>query len=450
MSMIPEAEHILSVSELTRQVKSRLELSFQGIWLTGEISNFRMPQSGHFYFTLKDESAQIRAVMFRFASRSIKFRPEDGQSVTVYGSLGVYEPRGEYQIIIEYMEARGVGNLLLAFEQLKQKLAAEGLFDPKHKKPRPFLPRRIGLITSPTGAALRDILTILGRRFPTIAILILPVAVQGEKAAPEIAAAIRQAQRIDDLDLLIVGRGGGSIEDLWPFNEEIVARAIFASRIPLISAVGHETDFSIADFVADLRAPTPSAAAELAVPVKADLQASLTLLRHHLAQAMQSRIQLMAQHLSHLRLPDPRRAIGSTQQHLDDLFERLIRAMTRNLQQSEQSLSMRRARLVARHPRQSLGQQRLKLEELRQRLIKAGHDHLRRQGQALTGQTQKLQALSPLAVLERGYAIAMTSPDGRIVKAADMAPPGTTMEIRLHQGRLICNVQSNHPLLEEK
>lgn len=262
---------IYQVSELTREIRNVLEERFPEVWVEGEISNFRPAGSGHFYFSLKDDQSQIRVVMFRGAQSGLRFRPENGLAVLCYGRLTVYEPRGEYQVIIEHMEPKGIGARELAFEQLKKKLEGEGLFDPSRKRPIPYLPRRVGIVTSPTGAVIRDMIHVLTRRFPNIRVLLNPVVVQGEGAAGEIAQAITEMNERDDVDVLIVGRGGGSIEDLWAFNEEVVARAIGVSRIPVISAVGHETDFTIADFVADLRAPTPSAAAELAVPVKEDL-----------------------------------------------------------------------------------------------------------------------------------------------------------------------------------
>jgi len=269
--MLLDYKKILTVSELTLNIKGHLEEGFRELWVEGEISNFRSPASGHYYFTLKDDKSQIRAVVFRFMGRSLKFEPKDGLSVICRGRITVYEPRGEYQLILDYMEPKGIGALQLAFEQLKEKLAKEGLFDPAHKKLLPLLPQKIGIVTSPTGAAIRDLLTVIGRRFSNVEILINPVKVQGEGAHQEIAKSIYELNGIPGIDVIIITRGGGSLEDLWSFNEEIVARAIYRSSIPVISAVGHEIDFTIADFVADLRAPTPSAAGELVVRDKAEL-----------------------------------------------------------------------------------------------------------------------------------------------------------------------------------
>ncbi|MEE9165043.1 MAG: exodeoxyribonuclease VII large subunit, partial [Nitrospinota bacterium] len=260
----PERQ-VYTVTEITRAIKFSLETEFPRVWIEGEISNLRIPSSGHMYLTIKDEESQIKVVMFRSGKSQLKFGPKDGDQVIVKGKITVYEPRGEYQIVIDYMEPKGIGALQLAFQQLKEKLSKEGLFDEELKKSLPLLPQKIGIITSPTGAAVRDILNIIDRRFPNVHILIAPVKVQGEGAAQEIAAAVKDLNKIKGVDVIIVGRGGGSIEDLWAFNEEVVARAIFESEIPVISAVGHEIDFTISDFVADLRAPTPSAAAELVV-----------------------------------------------------------------------------------------------------------------------------------------------------------------------------------------
>ena len=262
---------ILTVTELTRQVQDVLEATFDQLWVEGEISNLRRPASGHLYFTLKDEESQIRAVLFRPVARALKFDLEDGMHIVCRARMNVYKPRGEYQLILDYAEPRGVGALQIAFEQLKAKLQAEGLFDPVHKKPIPYLPSRIGVITSPSGAVIRDILNITKRRFPSVRILIAPVRVQGAEAPAEIVEALHHLNEMPGIDVIIVARGGGSLEDLMAFNNEGVARAIFASRIPVISAVGHEIDFTIADFVADMRAPTPSAAAELVVPMRSDL-----------------------------------------------------------------------------------------------------------------------------------------------------------------------------------
>ncbi len=321
---------IYTVSELSSQIKSILEEQFGSLWLTGEISNFKAHSSGHFYFSIKDSQSQIQAVMFRGTNRLLKFKMEEGLEVIVNGRVTVYEPRGNYQIVVEYLEPKGLGALQLAFEQLKKKLEAEGLFEVARKKPLPFLPQKIGIVTSPTGAVIRDMLHVLKRRYPNIEILLNPVNVQGVGAEFEIAKAIDELNTFDDIDILIVGRGGGSLEDLWAFNTEEVARAIFRSKIPIISAVGHEIDFTLADFVADLRAPTPSAAAELAVPLKAELQLAIQNLKD--------------------RLKHPKRRLEELSQRVDELQERLKLAILNHYSHLKKEVAILRQTLQALSP----------------------------------------------------------------------------------------------------
>ncbi len=394
------ARRVYTVSALTAEVKAVLEDGFSAIWVEGEVSNFKHHTSGHMYFTLKDANAQIRAVMFRGSNRLLKFQPKDGLAVLVFGTVTLYERRGEYQINVEFMEPKGVGALQLAFEQLKAKLEADGLFDPMRKRPLPRLPRKIGIITSPTGAVIRDMLTIIGRRFPGLAILIHPVQVQGETAAGEVAAALAALGRRPDLDVLVVARGGGSLEDLWAFNEEVVARAIAASPIPVISAVGHETDVTIADFVADLRAPTPSAAAELVVAQRDELRLRVDELAARALAAMENvlavrraRVQMLGRHLGVL----------SPLAHLRRQAE-FLRGLTRRLH-----AWWRLARV----------QRRERLKVL----------------------AEKLGALSPLAILARGYSICWSLPSRHIVKAAAEVQVGSEVAVRLHGGELRCLVQ---------
>ena len=322
-------KHIYSVSELTSEIKALLEDNYPFVWIYGEISNFRKPSSGHFYFTLKDGNAQIPGVMFRGQQAGLKFVPEDGMEITGLGRITLYEPRGAYQIILEYMEPRGIGALQKAFEQLKKKLAAEGLFEKRHKKPVPFLPEKVALITSLTGAVLHDMLNILYRRFENVTVQILPVKVQGNDSAEQIVAALNLLNLRADADVAIVARGGGSLEDLQAYNTEAVARAIFRSKIPIISAVGHETDFTVADFVADLRAPTPSAAAELVVPVQRDLKARCMELSGALAMRVSRLIKSNRECVEQLqkRLVHPSRKIQDHRLRLDDLTGRLNRLM---------------------------------------------------------------------------------------------------------------------------
>ena len=391
-------QQVFSVTTLTQAIKQTLEDGFFTIWVEGEISNLATPRSGHVYFTLKDEAAQLRAVIFKSAARLVRFELENGMQVLLRGSLSVYEARGEYQLIVSRAEPRGAGALQTAFEQLKRRLEAEGLFDPAHKRPIPLLPKKIGVVTSPTGAAIRDILNIVNRRFANVHVLIAPARVQGADAPAEIVRAIEMLNRLPDVDALIVGRGGGSLEDLWAFNEECVARAIFASRIPVISAVGHEIDFTIADFVADLRAPTPSAAAELVVRNKADLAQTLDAQHARLKQAMRhllDRSRAAAAHAAR-RLSDPRRRLNELQQRVDDLAQRLARTMRHALE--------------------------------------------RKQAQRDT-QIAKLDALSPLAVLAKGYAICRNAATLRPVKRAADANVGDGLLVRMFDGELRCEVR---------
>lgn len=347
---------IFTVTEVTRQIRELLESNFPDICIAGEISNFRPAASGHFYFSLKDATAQMRAVMFRGANSRLKFRPEDGLEVICFGKIGVYEPRGEYQILIQHMEPKGIGDLQLAFEQLKKKLEAEGLFAPERKRVIPFLPKKIGIVTSPTGAAIRDMIHILQRRFPNIEILIAPVLVQGENAAGEIAQAIQELNRLATVDVIIVGRGGGSIEDLWAFNEEVVARAIFESKIPIISAVGHETDFTIADFVADLRAPTPSAAAELVIPVKEELVYTVEQLKHRSKKAIArilENLHLQIRQWTNL-IRDPSRRLADLALTLDRLTDRLVTSLEHSLEMKKENILHLRRHLEGLNPKNTL------------------------------------------------------------------------------------------------
>lgn len=392
---------IYSVSEITRGIRDLIEGSFPDVWIEGEVSNFRPASSGHFYFSLKDQNAQIRAVMFRGSNSLLKFRLASGLHVLCYGRLSVYEPRGEYQVIIERMEPKGVGALQLAFEQLKSRLEAEGLFDAQRKRPIPFLPRKIGIVTSPTGSVIRDMIDVSTRRFPNIQILLSPVSVQGEGSAGEIAAAIAELNGRDDVDLLIVARGGGSMEDLWAFNEESVARAIASSRIPVISAVGHETDFTIADFVSDLRAPTPSAAAELAVPVKEDLLYTLDQKRHLLCRSIQQRIE-------------------------------------------NARLRIRRWEGYFRDPKRRVTEMILRIDHIREQMVAALDHRLEVSREGLKRLEQHLRSLSPLAILERGYSIVWREGSLRPLRHASEAETGDLLKIRLYEGEVSAIASAPH------
>jgi exodeoxyribonuclease VII large subunit len=390
--------HIITVTQLTAQIKNLLEGSFPDVWVEGEVSNLNIPQSGHAYFTLKDEQSQIRAVLFRSSQRFLKFTLQHGIQVVCRGRVGVYEPRGEYQLILEYIEPKGIGALQLAFEQLKAKLEKEGLFDLERKRELPLLPQRIGIITSPTGAAIRDMLRVIKRRHPKMHIIIYPVPVQGAEAAPSIVEAVQYFNREGNVDVLITGRGGGSLEDLWAFNEESVARAIHASKVPVISAVGHETDYTISDFVADLRAPTPSAAAEMVVESE-----------HRF-----------------------RERIGS-------LETGLLRSMRRQIEQGRSSL--REYLRVLRDPRRMLEQYTQRVDELTSRLAPGLKHHLRRDRARLLSLTSALGHLNPLSILSRGYSITKELSSGTILKDASALTPGDLLSTRLHQGEVVSRVE---------
>jgi exodeoxyribonuclease VII large subunit len=442
---VPDAgRRVFTVSELTRAVKDTLEGRFGGLWVEGEISNLRVHSSGHVYFTLKDEEAQMRAVLFRGRMRRVRFEPADGLHVLAFGRLDVYAVRGEYQLVCEVLEPKGLGALQLAFEQLKARLAAEGLFDPARKRALPTLPRRVGLVTSPTGAAVRDFLRVVTRRFAGLQVLVCPVRVQGDTAAGEIAEALGTLNRLGDLDVIVLARGGGSLEDLWAFNEEAVARAIAASKIPVISAVGHETDVTIADFVADLRAPTPSAAAELVVREKTELVRQVAALRARLGQAIGQRTGRLADRLTDFRrrrvLTDPGRPLRDWARRVDDLGTRLGRAMTRHDARARERLAraaqaLRPALLGApvRHRRALAGQ-------LGGRLERALRGETARRRRAVEALAARLDGLSPLACLARGYAIAV-SPSGEVLTRAGRVRIGERVTVRLHEGSLGCRVE---------
>lgn len=401
-------ERVYTVSELTKDVKLILESGFGAVWVEGEISNFTFHSSGHMYFSLKDSRSVLKCAMFKRANEVLKFKPKDGMQAVCFGKISVYELRGDYQLIVEKMEPKGIGALQIAFGQLKEKLSKEGLFDPAHKVAIPFLPQRIGIVTSPTGAAIRDILNVLSRRFANVNIILYPVMVQGEGAAAEIAQAIDEFNRleessegkIEDVDVLIVGRGGGSLEDLWPFNEEIVARAIYNSKIPVISAVGHEIDWTISDFVADLRAPTPSAAAEMVVAKKEELVDRIQSGAERLNSAMQNMLGLVSSRL----------------------------------------LSLRGA-YVLRQPLNVLVQYQQRVDELTKTMsVKIAH-YVQMAGQESKNYTGKLNALSPLAILSRGYSITRRLSDGKIIKDASQVKKDDRITTKLHKGEVESRVE---------
>jgi exodeoxyribonuclease VII large subunit len=412
---------VLSVSQLTEQLRQAVEERFPAVWVEGEISNFRLYGSGHAYFTLKDESAQLRAVLFRNRGRRLRFEPGDGQHVLAFGSLEVYAQRGEYQLVVELLEPRGLGALQLAFEQLKRRLTAEGLFEAGRKRRLPHFPRRIGIVTSPSGAAVRDMLRIIGRRFAGLRIVIAPCRVQGEGAAQEIAQGVADLNGLGDVDVIIVGRGGGSLEDLWAFNEEVVARAIAASKAPVISAVGHEVDFTIADFVADVRAATPSHAAELVVSDKQAIAEAVLVLRQRLTRAAV-------------------RPLRDLERRVDDLGARLLRAGRGAHRRAGHRVELLAARLRAAGPVARLRADRHRLERLAARLeADMGRQlaHARHRVGAAAG---RLDSLSPLGVLSRGYSIARAL-DGRVIRRAGEVRIGEALHVLLYEGGLDCRVE---------
>lgn len=438
---------LYTVSELTDAIRQQLEDTFALVWLCGEISNLRRPPSGHAYFTLKDAEAQISAVMFRGVLQNLVFDLQDGLSITGLGRIGVYAPRGTYQIILEYLEPQGAGALQLAFEQLKQKLAAEGLFDAARKKPLPFLPGKISVITSPGGAVVHDIIQILARRFPNMAIEIVPVKVQGMQAAGEIVAAFNILNQREDTEVIILARGGGSLEDLQPFNSEAVARAIFQARAPVISAVGHETDVTIADFVADVRAPTPSAAAELVVPAKRDLQQRIRQLETTLARRMQARLNTGQQELKNLqrRLIHPRRRLQDQLMRTDELYLRLQRAVAYCLAQARTRLTWQTASLQHQTPGHQIQKHYLTLKHHQSTLHAALRHISGQQRNRLATQSARLAALSPLSILQRGYSITRRQSDQQVLMDATAVTPEQSLEIILARGTLICRVERTQP-----
>jgi exodeoxyribonuclease VII large subunit len=437
-------KEILSVTKLNENIKQLLEASFDTLWVEGEVSNLRRPASGHIYFTLKDEKSQIRAVVFRAFptqkqsawARSARFDLEEGMCVVCCGRVSVYHPRGEYQLLVDVVEPKGLGALQKAFEQLKARLLAEGLFDPAHKRLIPFLPQRIGVITSPTGAVIRDILHITRRRFPSVDILVAPVRVQGMEAPPEIIRAITDMQAVGNIDVIIIARGGGSLEDLAPFNDEAVAREIYRSRIPIVSAVGHEIDFTIADFVADLRAPTPSAAAELVVPVRRELMSSIGALRARLTNCGRRLIARMGEQARVLqeRLKDPKRRIDDLRMLVDDRLERLKKGLDHKRAGEMPKLRNLELRLDHANPLLKIRDHRFILENFRKNVIAGWHDMIERLEAQVGTNLAMLDTLSPLAVLRRGYSIVKKLPEDLIVKEAASLAVGSTVDVKVSLG----------------
>jgi len=442
----PEPRRILTVSELTARLRVLIEERFTDVWVEGELSNSRVWNTGHMYFTLKDAGAQIRGVMFRSALRALRFTPQDGLRVVARGRISVYDPKGEYQIVCEHLEPEGLGARQLAFDQLKQRLAAEGLFDPRRKRPLPALPRKIGIVTSLDGAAVRDIIKVLRRRYPNAHLVIRPTRVQGEGAALEVARAMRAIGTVGGVDVVIVGRGGGSIEDLWAFNEEVVARAIAGCPVPTIAAVGHETDVTIADFVADVRAPTPSAAAEIVVSRKDDFCAHLDRLSVRVGAAMRARLHRLDARVRALEARPgyagvpARVALGG--RHAAELGHALQRGIRAQLAARDRRYRALRLALETFDLRRRLGRVRTRLVAAEGRLTGASARVHHRADGRLRSAAARLEALSPLAVLGRGYAVCWTGDRTAIVRDAAAVARGDRVRVTLARGELDCNVVS--------
>lgn len=435
---------ILTVSQLTGLIREVLEENFEHLWVEGEISNLAMPSSGHLYFTLKDSGATLRCVMFRGAVRALRFQLVDGLRVILRGRLTVYDQRGDYQLIGEYVEPQGLGALQLAFEQLKERLAREGLFAAERKKGIPLLPRTIGIITSPTGAAIHDILNVINRRHAELHLLVYPVRVQGEGAAAEIASALRDLNSMEEAEVIILARGGGSIEDLWSFNEEIVARAIAASAIPVIAAIGHEIDITIADLAADLRAPTPSAAAELVVGSKLQMSTDCAALEHRLSQAMQRQLStaVSSHEILRLSLKNPELLIERFLQRADDLQQRMEAVLGDLLDAGRQRAAAAGEVLLHNSPLQRIEGIKLHLTNNSLRSSAAIRSCLEAAGAALALTTGQLESLSPLAVLARGYAVVRKLPERQTVRRVRELVSGDSVELQFVDGTASCAVDT--------
>ncbi|TCT22617.1 exodeoxyribonuclease VII large subunit [Melghiribacillus thermohalophilus] len=438
-------DRYLTVTALTKYIKRKIEMDshLKQVWLKGEISNFKRHSRGHMYFTLKDDLSRIQAVMFAGSNRHLKFSPKDGMNVLVRGEVGVYEPHGQYQLYVHDMQPGGVGALYLAFEELKKKLEKEGLFAADRKKPIPRFPEHIGIITSPTGAAIRDIWTTLNRRYPIVKKTLIPVLVQGEHAAKSIVDAIERANEHNLFDVLIVGRGGGSIEELWCFNEEMVARAIARSRIPVISAVGHETDYTISDFVADLRAPTPTGAAELAVPDRQEILKRIQYLKNRLDRSLHVSIQSKKDYLSSLKqsyaFRYPEVLMRQKEQELDRHYDKLMKEWNNYFSRKVELHNSLGKRLQTMHPDRKIAETENILHALISRYNRAMRNQLTYKKKSFQNQIDKLSLLNPLDIMKRGYAIPFNK-EGHIVRTVKQIQPGDKIDVKLADGTLDCQV----------
>jgi len=438
-------DRYLTVSALTKYIKRKFESDphLKEIFLRGEISNFKHHSRGHMYLTIKDDKSRVNAVMFAGYNRYMKFKPENGMNVLIRGEIGVYEPHGQYQLYIHQMEPDGLGALYLAYEELKKKLTTEGLFDDGLKKPLPAYPRSIAVLTSPTGAAVRDILTTIDRRYPNVRVTVFPVLVQGQNAKTSIVQAIEKVNELQDYDVMIVGRGGGSIEELWAFNEEIVARAIAASEIPVISAVGHETDFTISDFVADYRAPTPTGAAEVAVPSQTEVAERIQNLRRRAQNAMDVRMnqakEKLAQKQKSYAFRYPEQLLRQKEQELDRMYDQLQKASVQMVNQKQNDLTNIQKRLQQQHPEKSLRLAKQELVQTTKRMNRAMQQETKSKMQTYHELISKLTLLNPLETIKRGYAIPY-SEKGAVVKSIRDVQPGEAMQVKVQDGVLDCQV----------
>ncbi|MBM7569708.1 exodeoxyribonuclease VII large subunit [Aquibacillus albus] len=438
-------EKYLTVTALTKYIKRKFELDnhLKGVWLKGEISNFNHHSRGHMYLTIKDDHSRIQAVMFASNNRLLKFKPENGMNVLVKGQVNIYPPQGQYQLYIQQMEPDGIGALYLAFEQLKEKLKNEGLFDESRKTPIPRYPTHIGVITSPTGAAIRDIITTIRRRYPIVNVSVLPVLVQGEYAKDSIVQAIQLANQLEVFDVLIVGRGGGSIEELWSFNEEEVARAITSSNIPVISAVGHETDFTISDFVADMRAATPTGAAEFAVPSQRELKEKISGLEKNLNRIISEKVKQSNERILKLKksyaFRYPEQLIQQKEQELDKTIERMSKALIKLQGQKSEKLENLFKRFIQQHPEKKISQNRESLSRLRTRHQLAFNQNFSKMESKFSTYVEKLTLLNPLNTMKRGYSIAYDE-DGKVIQTVNRVHPGDKLSVKFYDGTIDCQV----------
>ncbi len=435
----------VTVTALTKYIKRKFDVDphLADIWIKGEISNFNLHSRGHMYFTLKDEKARIQAVMFAGANKTLKFKPENGMKVLLRGEITVYEQSGGYQVYVKEMQPDGIGSLYLAYEELKKKLQQEGLFDEKYKKPIPKYPTEVGVITSPTGAAIRDILTTINRRYPMAKVILIPALVQGVQAGPSVAKAIKIANQLGTLDVLIVGRGGGSIEELWAFNEEIVAREIFSSQVPIISAVGHETDFTIADFVADLRAPTPTGAAEMAVPHSTDLLERILDRKKRLTRTMAEKFSAQKEKLNHFKTSYafryPKQLYLQKEQQLDNVMDRLQKERERVILRKKESYTYVKNRLEKVHPKDQIRRSNEAHEALLRKLNREMASIITHKHSQFQATIDKLNALSPLKIMDRGYSLVYQ--EDKLIKSVNQITKGQVLKVQLKDGQLDCEVQ---------